>query len=125
MTLACFGRRGGDPDECRYCDDTEQIARQLAALSERASVEAYDLDRDAAVAERFGVDKVPAVVLIDQHGRDAGIRYYGIPAGYEFTTLVEALIDVSRGRTELSDRARESLKALQEPVTLKVFVTPT
>lgn len=125
VTLMFFGRQSDDPDECRYCEDTEQIAREIDALSDRVSVEAYDVDRDAAVAERFEVDKVPTLVLVDPHGRDSGIRYYGIPAGYEFTTLIEALVDVSRGKTELSDRTRASLQSLREPVTLKVFVTPT
>jgi len=57
--------------------------------------------------------------------KDYGIRMYGLPSGYEFGTLVEAILDVSRGDSGLSDETRAGLKDLARPVHVQVFSTPT
>jgi len=53
------------------------------------------------------------------------VRFFGIPSGYEFTSLVEDIVDVSRGQTSLSAQTLELLAKLTEPVHIQVFVTPT
>ena len=108
---------------CEYCRETEQIAREVAELSPKLSVEVYNFVTDKAVAEQYGIDKIPATAVIG--ARDYGIRFYGVPAGYEFTTLVEDIFDVSAGESGLSAAAKEALGRITVPVTLQVFVTPT
>jgi glutaredoxin-like protein len=59
-------------------------------------------------------------------GRAKGkVRYFGIPAGYEFSTLIEDILDVSRGTTNLSDTTREILATIDQDLHIQVFVTPT
>jgi glutaredoxin-like protein len=73
----------------------------------------------------MGIDKIPALAVLGGSGKDYGIRFFGIPAGYEFASLLEALEMVAKGDSELAPATREKLKELRAPVNLQVFVTPT
>ncbi|MBN1400008.1 MAG: thioredoxin family protein [Anaerolineae bacterium] len=108
---------------CQFCRETGQILEEVAALSDLISVETYNFVTDREIADQFGVDKIPATVIMSD--RDYGIRFYGIPSGYEFTSLVEDIVDVSRGATELSEETRQKLEQIQDPLHIQVFVTPT
>ncbi len=66
---------------------------------------------------------IPAFIL--QGHTKGSVRYFGIPAGYEFSTLIEDLIDVSKGTTNLSDKTREALATVDQDIHIQVFVTPT
>jgi alkyl hydroperoxide reductase subunit AhpF len=110
--------------ECPSCADEEQLLTELAELSDKVTLEVHDVRDERAAAEEAGIDKLPALVL--RGPSTAGrVRFFGLPAGYEFSTLVADLVDVSRGTVELTDKAKAQLDALEEPVHLQVFVTPT
>ncbi|MCX8067817.1 MAG: thioredoxin family protein [Anaerolineae bacterium] len=109
--------------ECEYCADTRQLVEELAEISDRIVAEIYDFQADRAKAEELGIDKIPAIAVIGE--QDYGVRFYGIPAGYEFTSLLYAIRYVSEGKTELSDATLKVLEGLTEPVHIQVFVTPT
>jgi glutaredoxin-like protein len=114
--------------ECQFCAETRQIAEEVAALSEKVSVEVYNFVTDKATADLYGVDKIPAIaVLREEDGEEAdyGIRFYGIPSGYEFSSIIEDIIDVSKGDSGLQPKTREALAGITEPVHFQVFVTPT
>ena len=109
--------------ECAYCAETGQILEELAALTPKLHVVTHDLLAERELAERLGVDKVPALVF---RGKNKGaVRYFGIPSGYEFATLVEDIIDVSTGEHGLSQATVDWLSALEQDLHLQVFVTPT
>ena len=57
--------------------------------------------------------------------QDHGVRFYGLPTGYEFGSLVEAILDVSRGESLLADETRAGLAALDKDLRTAVFSTPT
>ncbi len=109
--------------ECQFCKETHDLLKDLAALNDKIQIEVYDLVKDAAKAAEYNIEKIPAIALIGK--RDYGIRYYGIPAGYEFASLLEDLVMVSTGESGLSDASKKRLHALSEPVHIQVFVTPT
>jgi glutaredoxin-like protein len=110
--------------ECEFCKETRQLAQEVASLMpEKISVEVYDFVKDDAQAKQYGVDKVPALVILGK--KDYGIRYYGIPYGYEFNTLIETVINVSKGTTNLAEDTKAKLKALDKPAHIQVFVTLT
>ena len=113
--------------ECQYCKETREIAEELAALSDKISLEVYDFVADKALADQYGVDKIPATVILEggESGKDYGIRYYGIPSGYEFSSLIHDVMMVSEGDTQLSQEMINWLADLKTPVHLQVFVTPT
>ena len=108
---------------CQFCKETGQILEEVADLSEKISVETYNFVTDKEAAEEYGIDKIPATVVMGE--KDYGIRFYGIPSGYEFTSLVEDIVDVSNGETGLSAESLEVLAKLQEPMHIQVFITPT
>lgn len=111
--------------ECDFCKETRQLVQELAELSENLALEVYDFVADEEVAAEYDVDKIPAVVVVDDEGNDAGIHFYGIPSGYEFASLLEAIKLVGNGQLELSDDTLDLLETIQEPVHIQVFVTPT
>ena len=118
----------GQKDNCEHCDDTLQLVRELADLSGLLTLQVYDIDQDARVARQYNVDKTPGLVIAGREGdrvEDYGIRYAGIPAGHEFSSLVHDLVLVSNRDSGLDEQTREILHGLTRPVLLQVFVTPT
>lgn len=114
--------------ECQFCTETRQIVEEIAALSDKITVEVFDFVADKATADLYSVDKIPAVAILrveDGKDRDYGIRFFGIPSGYEFTSVIEDIVDVSKGDSGLQPKSREALAAITEPVHFQVFVTPT
>ncbi len=114
--------------DCDYCPDTQQLLEEVVAISDKLSLELYDLDDDADVAEKFNVDKAPGIIIAAKDGdtvSDFGMRYAGIPSGHEFSALIQDIMLVASRDSGLSPDAREFLKNLTEPVLLQVFVTPT
>ncbi len=109
--------------ECEYCRETRELAEEVASVSPKVSVEVHDFVAEADLARQYGIDKIPAVAIIGE--KDYGVRYYGFPGGYEFTSFVEDIIDVSTGEHGLSEATLRELARLDRPVHLQVFVTPT
>ncbi len=109
--------------ECQYCEETRQLVEELAALSDQVTAEVYDFASDKAQAEALGIDKVPAIAVLG--AQDYGVRFYGIPAGYEFASLLNAIQTVAEGEAALSAATRDALQKLDQPVHVQVFVTPT
>ncbi len=109
--------------ECEGCGITRELLTELATLSDRLSLETHDFVAEKPLADRYGIDKIPALVL--EGDRDRGIRFYGIPGGYEFASLLEDIRMVARGDSGLSPATRAALASLDKDVHLQVFVTPT
>jgi glutaredoxin-like protein len=111
--------------ECQYCRETRELVEELAALSDKIQVEVRDFVKDEAEAKKLSVDKIPAIAVLDGKGKDHGIRLYGIPAGYEFISLLESIEMVAKGESGLSAAGKEKIKSIKRPLDLQVYVTPT
>ena len=109
--------------ECDFCEETRELVEELASLSDQVNAVIYDFVADKDKAEEYAIDKIPAIAVLGE--RDYGVRIYGIPAGYEFTSLIEAIKTVSAGQSGLSEATREALAQIEQPVHFQVFVTPT
>ena len=109
--------------ECGSCSNTRDLVQELATLNDKISVEVYDFLVDAAKAKEYGIDKIPALAIIGK--KDYGVRIYGLPYGYELQTLIEAVMNVSKGKTDLSDKTKSILTEVKAPVHIQVFVTLT
>ena len=109
--------------ECEYCAKTRQLVEEVAALSDQLTAEVYNFVTDKEKADELGIDKIPAIAVIG--AEDYGVRFYGIPSGYEFTSLLHATRTVAAGQTDLDEKTLEFLNTLGEPVHMQVFVTPT
>ncbi|HLN88518.1 MAG TPA: thioredoxin family protein [Candidatus Binatia bacterium] len=109
--------------ECQYCSDTRKLSQELATLNDKITTEVYDFMTDVAKVKEYGIDKIPALAIIGK--KDYGVRIYGIPYGYELQTLIEAVINVSKSKTDLSDKTKQILSDVKLPVHIQVFVTLT
>ena len=113
--------------ECQYCRETRALVEEIASLSQSLSAEVFDLVRDREIAEQYNIDKIPAIAVIQggEQPKDYGIRYFGIPSGYEFSSLITDILLVSSGDSGLSTETRDWVASLESPIHLQVFVTPT
>lgn len=109
--------------ECHFCKETRELAQEVGALSEKIKVEIYDFVKDAEKAKTLGIDKVPAIAVIGT--KDYGVRFFGVPLGYEFKSFFDAVVNVSRGESGLSEETKQKLASINKPVHIQVFVTLT
>ncbi|MDD4309225.1 MAG: thioredoxin family protein [Candidatus Cloacimonetes bacterium] len=119
VTLMLFTQ----PFECGYCKDTHTLLSELIAANKLLKLEVKQFDGDEEAVKSMGIDKIPAIAVLGD--KDYGIRFYGIPAGYEFSSLLSAILMVSTGITKLTPETKTFLSNLSKPVHLQVFVTPT
>lgn len=117
VKLVTFTKESG----CEYCDQLVELLEEVAALSDKLSVQTYVLGTDMEMAQRYDVTEAPTIVF--EGAKDYGIRFHGIPAGYEFSTLLHGILAVSRGHSELDEQSKAYLDGLAQPVDLQVFVT--
>ena len=124
VEILLFTSRNGNS----YGEETRQLLEEVVSLSEALHLTAYDLDENSELASHYFIDKAPGFVIAGLEGdqiTDYGVRYFGIPSGHEFTSLINDLVMVSSQNSALTEPTREFLKTLTRPVLLQVFVTPT
>ncbi|MHB8556058.1 MAG: protein disulfide oxidoreductase [Candidatus Dormibacteria bacterium] len=130
VTVVLF-EHGPEADEpgseaCGSCPEAIALAKELAELSERIGVEVHDLaDSSDPAAAGYHVDRAPAWVLLGPGRVDFGIRFFGIPGGYDFSTIVADLMQLSKSAPDLSPETIRQLAGLDSEVVMRVFVTPT
>jgi len=125
VEILFFGSKDGS---CEYCQDTQDLLTEVAALNNKITLRAYDLDEDKDFASSYRIDKVPAFAVLSGSGENAvdyGIRFAGIPAGHEFTSLINDILLVSKRDSGLAEETRAALSQINAPVRMQVFVTPT
>lgn len=111
--------------ECQFCKETNAILTELSEVSDKLSLEVKNFITDKEDALKYNVDKIPATVMLDENGKDYGIKFYGIPSGYEFASLLEDIIMLGTGKTGLAEEVETHIKSIQEDVHMQVFVTPS
>jgi glutaredoxin-like protein len=109
--------------ECIYCREARELMLEIAELSDHVSVEIHNFVTDPEPVKTYAIDKIPATVIVGEE--DYGIRFYGMTAGYEFTSLVYAIRLVGGVGSGLDEETRQKVAAIEKPVHLQVFVTPT
>jgi glutaredoxin-like protein len=107
---------------CRHCRQEKALLMELADMASKLHVDVYNFAIDRQIAERYGVDKVPGTVLVGQ--RDYGVRYYGLPSGFECQPFMEDLVRVSEGKSGLESETKSALGAVTAPVRIEVFTQP-
>lgn len=109
--------------ECPHCEMTRAMLEEVSGLSGKLSIEVHDFVAEADLAKKYGVDKIPATVLLGD--MDYGIRFYGVPAGYEFNVLIEDIMDVGKRNAGLSKEVMTELAKVDQPVHMQVLISPT
>ncbi|NPA32909.1 MAG: glutaredoxin [Aquificae bacterium] len=125
VTIKLFSQAIG----CESCQTAEELLKEtVEVLSEAVGKDKIKLEilspfTNKEEAERYGVDRVPTIVI--EGDKDYGIRYIGLPAGLEFTTLINGIFHVSKRQPQLSEKTVEFLKQIDIPIEIWVFVTQT
>jgi glutaredoxin-like protein len=123
VKLALFTQGQDALVECEFCAHTRELVEEIAELSDQLSVEIHDFVADSAAVKQYQIDKIPAIAIVGK--QDYGVRYFGLPTGYEFGTLVQAIVNVSKGESGLTPPTQAALAKINQPVHIQVFVTPT
>ena len=110
--------------DCETCLTTRQILDELPPLSDQISIEEVNFVLEPDKATQYGIDRVPALALVSDEG-DSRIRFLGAPSGYEFIAFVQAVLLVGGRAPALSAASLALLAAVDRPVTMQVFTTPT
>jgi alkyl hydroperoxide reductase subunit AhpF len=105
VTLLAAGGREVDTSA-----ETRRVVDAVCALSDRVTL---------TVVEHHEPGPWPRTTI------GPGLRYLGMPVGYELTTLVHGIVEAGRTEPSLSAASRERLAALDRDVSVDVFVTPT
>ena len=108
------------PEGRSFLLDTNVLLHDADSLS---AFEEHNLVLDTDKVAGFRVDRAPAIAVMGK--TDLGIRYYGVPAGYELASLVDAVLLAGNGAPALTTESLAQLETLDHPVDIKVFVTPT
>ena len=109
-------------EECAYCEETQTLLKEIASLSDKITLNVHEFAESTKEAARLGVDKVPGTVIRGAVNRP--VRFSGFPVGNQLLPLIEAIIDASRGKVELSPETVRHLRRLQQTVHVQLFVTP-
>ena len=120
VRLAVFSQALADPES----EQVRRLVEELGALDPKITAESYNFVLDAEKVKELGIARIPAIAVLGAD-KDYGVRFYGLPAGYEFGTLVDLILDVSSGESGLGDATRAALAQITTPVHLQVFSTPT
>lgn len=109
--------------ECHHCEDTRRLVEEIASLSPKISTKVYNFAIDKEKAQQYEIDKIPAIVV--EAEKDYGIRFFGIPGGYELNSLISSIVDVSRAAADLSPESKDKIGKITKPLHIQVFVTLT
>jgi len=115
---------GREQQDCPTCEDTQKLLEEVAALSDKLHLEIHEVSAGSEIAREYGIDRVPALIMIAD-GVKGKVRYFGLPAGYEFSVLLGSLVDVSKAEPDLSEDTMKVLDTLDKDLHFQVFVTPT
>jgi glutaredoxin-like protein len=96
---------------------------ELSALSPKLHLETIDFYQQPQAAREHGVERIPAILL--DAGGSSRVKFYGIPMGYELTTIIEDIKAISKGVSWLTLQTRIKLRRVNRRVHIQVFVTPT
>jgi alkyl hydroperoxide reductase subunit AhpF len=92
--------------ECALCTENRALMQEVASLSSRLSVDIYDFKADTNQVKQYAIDKIQAVAVCGS--KDVGIRFYGVPGGYEFGSLLHAIKVVSNGHPVCHQRPKRN-----------------
>jgi alkyl hydroperoxide reductase subunit AhpF len=105
---------------CPTCEEARELAEDLQeAAPEQIHLEVIDV-----TTQDSDVTELPTLTLAFP-GEEPRIRWQGLPAGYEFATVVDAIERVSTGEHGLSEATVQRLAEVSEPLEVMVFATPT
>ena len=110
--------------DCPTCPNVQELMQEITSLSSKLHLQSHDFFIDADLARTQGVDRIPCFTFETEEQEFPNMRYYGIPAGYEFSVFLDDLTALSRNVSPLQVSTRKALRRLDKEVQIQIFVTP-
>ncbi len=111
---------------CQYCSEIRMLLNDVKELTDKLSISELNFYEEKEKVSEYKLHDSPVIVFLNSNSEDTGIRFYGIPSGYEFQTFIEDIVMVSSGKHQLSEKSVEIInKSITQPTEINVFVTPT
>lgn len=110
---------------CRTCRDTGQYIAEFSDLHQNISLEVFDFENDKEEVQKYRVERIPAIVILDKDNTDRGVRFYGIPAGYEIHSLISSVKEAAGKKDEITEEQQKRIDNIDKDIHIRVFVTPT
>ena len=111
--------------ECNTCRDTHLFLREISELSDKLTLTLWNFQTDKDKAEKYHVDKIPAIVVLDSDNKDHGIKFYGLPGGYEINSFISSILEMSGVREPLPDDLVKRIKGINKDIHIQVFISLT
>jgi len=109
--------------ECETCKDTRIFLEEISMISNKIKLNIYDFEKDNDKAKAMEIDKIPAIALLDSKNIDPGVRFYGLPGGYEINSFMRGLLEVSGKKDELPKDILNRINAIEKDIHIMVFIT--
>lgn len=110
---------------CPTCQDTMQYIEEICELNEKLDLKKYEKTKHAEIFQKYDISLVPALIVSNSESKNSGIRFYGIPSGYEIHSFIHAIKMVSGIENSIESVIIERIKRLNKTFHLDVFITPT
>ena len=117
IPLLLFTAKGHDD---AFTQANRQVIRAFREISDKIVMREYDLDHE--LAQKYNVTSSPTLLIAPER---YSIRWLGAPMGEEARTLLETLILVGLGQSNLSDQSLNVVKRIDSSRNVKVFVSLT
>ncbi len=111
--------------KCRSCRDTLMYIEEFSQINDKIKLSVYDINEDIEMSEKYTIERVPAMVVLDKDLKNRGIKFYGIPSGYEVHSLIASVRESAGIVMPIDAPVKKRIKAIDKEVKIKVFVTPT
>jgi len=106
---------------CQFCGKQRELLEELSSLSNKLELKIRDRLQHADEAQKYRIDKVPATVIAGK--QDFGIRFFGLTAGHEFSSLVQAIIMVGTGKSGIHPDLERMIQEIKHTVHIEVMTT--
>lgn len=111
--------------ECPTCQINHQFLDEIVSLADKIKLFVHDFVNEKDVAEKYNIDKIPAILITDEKESILGIRFFGIPAGYEINSFISACLELSGAKQKIEDDIEKRIKNINKKIHIQVFVTLT
>ncbi len=109
--------------ECPSCRDTREFLEEVVSLSDKLSIRILDFVKDQKAREELGVDKIPAMAILDNKGNNTGMKFYGLPGGYEINSFMQSILEASGHKEVLSGEVADRIAAIGKDIHIQVFIS--
>jgi glutaredoxin-like protein len=111
--------------ECPTCSINHQFLMEISSLTDKIKLYVHDFTKEKDLAEKYNIDKIPAILLTDEKETILGVRFFGIPAGYEINSFISACLELSGVAEPIDAEIEKRIKNINKKVHIQVFVTLT